>query len=170
MKKISSLSIALILSIFTFGQSAAQLDTKNGFKEIHLGDNLSKYSGQLSVLDARDNSYKYTGTCCQDVFGNDVEAILLKFTNNQLERITIIMPEGQGDIINKSNPKYLDSNFKLMFGEYSGLKADDTTGDLGSQWRGNKVMLSIEYKYRGYKTGWQAFIVVEGMGSVNSGF
>jgi hypothetical protein len=170
MKNYFSIYVFLIFSIYSFSQNTLKLDEKNGFKDFHLGDNILKYSGQISLLNADINSYKYTGSCCKDVFGNSIEGIVLYFTKNQLDRITIIMPEGQGDKVSNSKPNYLDSNFILMFGEYSGASADDETGDLITQWRGNKVILTIEYIYKGYETGWQAVIIVESMDLINSGF
>jgi len=168
MKRIMVL-LFIFYAITVIAQDNDIVDQKNGFKSLKLGDHFFKYYGYLEETD-RPNIFRYTGDCCTDVFGFPIAFILLTFENYELKTINIIMPQGQGDSYDKSRVKYLDDSFLAAFGDYSATKEDDTTGNMGSQWRGKKAMISITYNYMGYKVGWWATITVQTLDKLNNGF
>lgn len=152
--------LILILSLafqYSYTQSVFELDKKYGFKDIRLDDPVSKYP---VIYSGTGSLYRYTGTCCQDVFGMSINQLLFSVSNGRIESIVIIMPEGQGDRIHPGEPNYLDRYFERLFGEKTSFTTDPNTSNFNSQWVGKKVVLDIQYYYQGYKKGWQAVIAI----------
>ena len=92
--------LTLILTIVFFNQviipsqTTVQLDEKNGFKDIKLGDDFTKWTTNLQLIKAlpdNETIYKYTGTCCQEVFSTPVETIEIIFANNKIVYIGIYL-------------------------------------------------------------------------------
>src|SRR5688572_6446878 len=94
---LSIIAITLTFSA-TFGQSLADLDAKNGFKDFKIGDLYSKWQANLQYEGYGADStkqYTYTGACCNMVFDYPVETITLYFKDNKLVVITIELEKFQ---------------------------------------------------------------------------
>lgn len=163
MKKLIYLLTVISLTTLTGkSQSSVQLDEKNGFKDIKLGDSFSKWSSQLKYIDTRDGTekiYKYVGTCCQDVFGTAVESIDIIFANDKIIYIGITLKPYQDNRANGMPAKFrhpnddfnkLVVNFKSLFGDTQEGVPNENAGLMYSKiWEGQKVVLLADYYFMG---------------------
>jgi len=139
-----------------FAQDINFLDEKKGFKDFTIGDSYAKWQNQIQLnsFDKQDStySYKYTGTCCQDVFNYSIEGIQLKFYKNKLVSIFIVTDFFQNGKPTWRTDDYMSINKSLsnLFGKESLINMDEKTGNATYTWQGQKVILMSMYDYSGF--------------------
>lgn len=158
-KKFISIISNLLVAGLLFSQSKAELDSRNGFKDIHLGDSFTTWSSNLDYLsDTKSGAkvYQMSKTKCStySVFDKSVSAILLVFDKEVLVQINI-----RTDYFQKpktESGEYTKISFEeihptlLKFEELFGKPgyADKGEGDdiFVFIWAGDKVVLKIAYQ------------------------
>ncbi|MGB3946686.1 MAG: hypothetical protein WBM13_01770 [Bacteroidia bacterium] len=161
-KTFAFLTILFSMCTIIYGQSSANLDEKNGFKDIKLGDSYEKWKWDLKYLDVNtDNEklYNYTGACCQDVFGKPVEKIVIITANEKITCIIITLKPYQDNRLTGFPAKFrypnddftkLTADFKSLFGEpREGLPNKAKSIMYCNIWKGQKVVLQVEYYFMG---------------------
>lgn len=150
--------LAFLLVFSTFyvveAQSSNELDKKNGFKDFKLGDKYSKWSSKLKYFKTNNEGisyYKYVGSCCQRVFEHEIESILLGFASNELEVIYLYTSEQSDDGYKSYQYESLVRSFTSMFGKGDEYVVDKSSGNIGTSWMGESVILNLEYQYLGIK-------------------
>lgn len=156
MKSLRLLFVLLIgLNSFNVFSQINQLDKKNGFKDFTLGDSYSKWSNNLKLINT-DNGisyYKYTGSCCNEVFNYKLSEVRLGFSNDKLDVIYLIT---ENQI--KSKEQWISlqyysikNNLSSLFGTSSKDMPSETRGNVICEWYGDKTFLTLEYQYMGVK-------------------
>ncbi len=161
----------LLFLIFSFqansllAQSIEKLDEKNGFKSFKIGDNKSKYEGNLTfsefIAEDKITVYSYSGNepDLYLVFDTKIDFIKLFFdSSNKLIGISLYKkysPNGDhfGEAINDN--KILLNNFEELFGKANG-KIDVTTSKverIGFSWTSKNLVLEVTVNYWGLKVG-----------------
>jgi hypothetical protein len=121
-----------------------ELDTKNGFKDFHLGDAESKYSGELSHIDVYN--YRYTGLL-STAFSIPIKEMHLRFNkSDKLVKITLFLGEFE-----KVNLDHLISVASKSFGEPTSIYPNELMGTGLNEneqylWKGDKVLFGILIK------------------------
>lgn len=169
-KIISTFLLSMFFVSTLFSQSA--LDRKNGFKDFALGDTYSKWSSSLTYilkLESGISVYKYTGTCCLQVFNYDIEEIRLGFEDNKLKVIWFATTKFQkGFKVEGKHTQWngtkdfdkLKENLINLFDKPKSTETDDKTSGIKSIWMGEKVILTLEYEYLGINEGDRCNILV----------
>jgi hypothetical protein len=181
MIKFISLIFSLFIAFIINSQVSTKLDEKNGFKDFQIGDSYDKWKVNLIKVSGNADKlkYKYTGSCCQQVFDYDVEEILLEFKNNKLINIIITLEQwekstSENDFTNLAtcfdNIDNLATKFETLFGKHSDYKKDEKTGIITYGWFGNKIALTCSMQYQGIRAGCKPFIILGDMSVVESGF
>ncbi|TXD80921.1 hypothetical protein ESY86_19760 [Subsaximicrobium wynnwilliamsii] len=158
MKKILVYLLFVTLPLLSYSQSEPNLilDEKNGFKDLKIGDNYSKWSSDLTLTNT-DNGIKYydfIGSCCKKLFSSDLEKIGLGFKNNILDVIFLTTPTERdySESWTSSEYRYLKGSFGEVLEEKAYESApDDNSGDINSIWLGNKIQLILTFEYMGLK-------------------
>lgn len=164
MKKITLLAFMLIATNSLFSQSIKDLDTKNGFKEIKLSDNYSKWESDLKFsrnIGDDGKLYKYTGNCCEKLFEYKIDNIDLHFQDNKLVAIyiTTVKLQESKDISGKSTLYYgddaqsINSSIAFLFGEPTSKRMPEDSDNIFLDWQGEDVMLSSKYIFLGTFSG-----------------
>jgi len=158
MKKILVYLLFISLPLLSFSQSEPNLilDEKNGFKDLKIGDNYSKWSDEL-IFTNTDNGIKYydfTGSCCKKLFSSNLGKVRLGFKNNVLDVIFLTTPTEkdytEGWI--SSEYKYLKGSFEEVLEEkVNDIASDNESGDINSVWLGKKIQLILTFEYMGLK-------------------
>ena len=179
MKKKKYFASIVLLLIIGFSniycQSLADLDARNGYKDLKLGDSFNKWSSDLTEL-FRDDAvkgeryFKYNGMCCTKVFEFPVERIILTFYDNKIVRIYIELQNFQTFYKRQYTTGFskdggyniLNSEFASLFGKPSDSKfeKDGNPYHIFTGWFGQKVHLESCYKYIGAAEGEFAVIVI----------
>lgn len=158
MKKILIYFLFITLPLLSFSQSKPNLilDEKNGFKDLKIGDNYSKWSDDLTFTNA-DNGiryYDFTGSCCNKLFSTNLEKVRLGFKNNVLDVIFLVTPteKDYSESWTSSEYRYLKGSFEEVLEEKAYESAtNDNSGDINSIWLGNKIQLILTFEYMGLK-------------------
>lgn len=161
MKKQSILILFVCLLTFTLrtnAQTIDKLDEKNGFKDFKLGDTYEKWKSSLTYVSTTTDGeklYKYTGTCCQEVFTTSVYEIDLLFSSDKLVYITIFLKPYQDYRGTKTPAEFRYPNddyeklvldFKSLFGVSEKVYADESASIYYSNcWIGKNVVLFTSY-------------------------
>ncbi|MGV0968963.1 hypothetical protein ACTS9U_13410 [Empedobacter falsenii] len=160
LKKIILLSILIITTNVLNAQSLAQLDIKNGFRNLKLGTPPSSISNKISVKTNFDNVkiYKYTGKDINSVYGIKVSEIKLHYYNNKLMTITINF----GDAFD--GPEFTISQYNSIITSLEGVYSNDNSNLIqnsnvlrGTKWVGQKVDLEVvmfNSSHYGFNTGY----------------
>lgn len=159
------------LTIPAFAQSTADLDQRNGFKAIKIGDKYSKYQSNLKLLstDSKTSSsiYEYTPSDgdLYNVFDTKMLQILLTFDKNN-NLVAIMLHKffnGQSHFQTAIDAsKDLNGKFIALFGKASS-KIDVNTSDdmrLGLMWIASKVNLQSYVEYYGLDKGSDIKVVI----------
>ncbi|MDC1022489.1 hypothetical protein OAQ85_03535 [Schleiferiaceae bacterium] len=166
-----SLTIVLLAYCLNLtAQSITDLDKRNGFKDFKIGDSYEKWKNSTELLNNSSNgtkSYLYTGSCCGQVFDEDVESTELIFDKaNKLVGIGIRLksfrvsnkksnPEGGKYVYfdpELSDYKDLRNSFTMLFGngiETLDPKPSDKSPIAMSSWIGENISLTLNYWYTG---------------------
>ncbi|RMZ60381.1 hypothetical protein D1632_05440 [Chryseobacterium nematophagum] len=151
----------------SFGQSIAQLDEKNGFKDFKLGDSYSKWSSQLKYGGKNsDNTeaYDYVGTCCNMLFNYPLKNIRLIFSNSKLIGIMLQTTYFQKPYnISNEFTKWRSQDFESINDSFTQLFGEPTSAKLEEasfSWTGRKVTLISTYDYLGVRNGDQQNIII----------
>ena len=164
-------ALMILFSINVKAQTTAELDKKNGFKEIKLGTTFESLKSNLELSNTFSSSvkrYKFTGDCCQTIFEYNVDEIHLLFSNDSLVMIFIYLEQFQKPYSesNKNtnwentNFESIKKSFSLLFGQPSSTDMDDNTGNVIYNWIGENVSLISKYEYLGLKAGDRQTITV----------
>jgi hypothetical protein len=151
MKKTSLIILTLVLTIKIFAQNIQTLDEKRGFKDFTIGDTYLKWEKQLSFnfYDEKDSTtnYSYIGTCCQEVFNYNVDGINLKFKNNKIVKIYIILKPFRTKYLSLPTDDYLSINNSLsnIFGTLTSIEKNQD--EVIYKWTGKKIVLFSSYNY-----------------------
>jgi hypothetical protein len=129
---------------FALGQ-IINIDEKNGFKELILGDSIKKWEGQLSIpIESKKGlvGYYYTGDCCKQMFEFNLKSICLFFKNDKLVLIELFTKD---DYIGIHSHDYYHDTFIKYFGrpDDSGVKDKSEEGEFSFRWIGNKVIIDL---------------------------
>ena len=170
--------LTLISLITLIGNSSAQsladLDKRNGFKELKLGDSYNKWAKDLVKLSSNkyakpgESFFRYRGNCCLKIFEFDVKEIVLTFNEDKIIRIYIQLVNFQ-KFYNRDHTigfsktggyEKLNSKFTSLFGKPSGsyMPEDGTPYHIQTGWFGQEVYLKTYYKYIGTKEGEYAIV------------
>lgn len=145
-------TVLILCTLNVMTQTTNNLDSQGGFKEFHLNDKQSKWTGEITKQINGSPFYEYTGTCCQTIFGLTVDKIGLQFTSDSLLSLILISTKNmmQG---NELTP--LINSLKSEFGSPYAV-TPEANSDMTYQWVGEKVVLTVVFKYYGAdKGGWQ---------------
>lgn len=170
------ISVRNILIVFIFcisftnlySQNNQVLDDKKGFKRFVIGDNKSKYEGQLkyykTTTDGNTTGYILTSNNDDDlmVFKNRFDRILLFFDKqDKLETLNLVK-DYNGDSFNTAMTelKELMSNLMFIFGAPTEKLGDDNSSLAGYGWVGKKIMLTCTNTYLSAKDGSQTEVMV----------
>lgn len=141
------------------GQSIGNLDVRGGFKGIKIGDSLTNWSEKIISIGNNSSSgktvsnYKLKNPQDYKLFNYSISEIILSFYNKKVVSITVSTVCFQE--IDTSGKTYqpwrtddftsINSSFESLFGEASGITADDKTGQVSAQWIAEKIMLLSIY-------------------------
>ena len=148
----------IILPFLGFSQSKPNsiLDEKNGFKDLKIGDNYSKWSNEI-IFTNFDNGIKYydfVGNCCKQLFSSDLEKVRLGFNNDVLE-VIFLTTSTENDYSEgwlSSEYKYLKESFEEVLEEkVDNIPTDDNSGEVNSFWFGSEIQLILTFEYMGLK-------------------
>jgi hypothetical protein len=86
--------MALAASQTVIAQNTSELDRRNGFKDVHLGDQYSKWANELTLPGSTDFGmlgYEFKQECLwrYDVFETPVQSVTLYFSDNSLKEISV---------------------------------------------------------------------------------
>lgn len=154
MKKLIIVAIACCSSLAVKAQNNSAVDEKNGFKDFHLGDSFQKWAAAARYIDNGNKSkvYKYTGTCCNDVFGKPVQAIVLTFSEpeKKLICIEVFTPKVEYHWM-EGFLTYYEDPFKKAFGEPSSSEHNTMPNGVLErylyQWYGKKACVELNAYY-----------------------
>lgn len=160
MKKILFWFMVLHFNFSLLAQSVTELDNRNGFKDIHLGDAYSKWSKNLIFHkdgEKGEKLYFLNPSKLSDysVFDKETDAILIYFRADSIRRITIETDYFQKP--KKESGKYTDINIDEVkptlayLTEVFGKSGYAGEGDMKINelfmfaWKGEKVILKVGY-------------------------
>lgn len=154
------------LSISAYSQSTT-LDTKRGFKNFVIGDNKTKFDGNLEYYKTTtegNTGYKYKPKTLSEtyVFNYEFNLILLFFDkDNKLVTINLVK-EYDKDSYAKATEELtaIIKNLTGLFGQISEKYQDDKESRIGAAWAGNEIILMCTNKYSGYNVGSQTEIMI----------
>ncbi len=158
MKKFIFYFLFVTIPLVSFSQSEHNsiLDKKNGFKDLKIGANYSKWSSDLKFTNTNNGIkyYDFTGNCCKKLFSSDLGEVRLGFENNILDVIFLVTltkkDYSKGWV--SSEYKYLKGSFEEVFEEkVSDISSDDNSGNINSVWLGNNIQLILTFEYMGLK-------------------
>lgn len=150
--KINFALILLFFSInFFLSQNIENLDKLNGFKEIKIGENISKYKSNIVKIDKNnklhyggmpetDNDvYYYESETTKTIFGYEIANIFLVTDYYQkISQISVIPKKSD-------NEKQIVIFYNSEFGKsYSSFTQDEERNSF-YLWQGNEVALRIVY-------------------------
>jgi hypothetical protein len=162
---LTGLSI-IILTLATIAQNVTnpKLDEKRGFRDITLGDPISKWQSKIAFDNETKGGFKVyhlISTSSYTVYGKGVRKIQLTFDNNLLIGINIVtdfyqkMPDNQPKYelyspkVELAEIGHIVSGLNELFGNYSSIsKADPNNGEgalFEYLWSGKCVKLWLSY-------------------------
>lgn len=157
---------ANLLFVAAYSQSTT-LDTKRGFKNFTIGDNKTKFDGNLEYFKTTsegNTGYKYKPKTLSEtyVFNYEFNLILLFFDKeNKLVTINLVK-EYDKDSYAKATEELtgIIKNLTGLFGPISEKYQDDKESRIGAAWAGNEIILMCTNKYSGYNVGSQTEIMI----------
>lgn len=169
MKRAFQLFLLSIISVVVLGQNNTELDIKNGFKDFQLGDDYTKWKDVMTELPYKNPSsvptgsklYKYTGTCCQQIFDINLKEIKLTFYKNKLVVIDLITENFkkiynlESTIFNQKGYKELNQSLTNLFGNPGFYDTPENQAPIYiiTGWAGKKNALLSRYNYIGTREG-----------------
>lgn len=156
----------IVISVSAFCQSTT-LDTKRGFKNFVIGDNKTKFDGNLEYYKTTSEGnvgYKYKPKTVSEtyVFNYEFNLILLFFDKSD-KLVTInLVKEYDKDSYSKATEELTDiiKNLTGLFGQISEKYQDEKESRIGAAWAGNEIILMCTNKYSGYNVGSQTEIMI----------
>jgi len=159
--------ICILISYKAISQDTNELDRRNGFKDIHLGDAYSKWAKDMTFYKDGEKGEKLfflnpSKLSEYSVFDQKTDGIVLYFLNNSIKRIKI-----ETDYLQKpksESGKYTDVNIEEikpvlinlseLFGkpDYAGEGTMSANELFMFAWKGKKVILKLGY-INGPETG-----------------
>lgn len=152
---------------FTFSQSKANLDQKNGFKSYKLGTPKREVDAVNILKDLGNNVYMVTSNKDKTVFDLEVESVSLRFNHlDELVSIRILIRKGEknGEI------GVLGPYFDALYGRKTAAGKAETGGDVYEYWEGEKVLLYVYYEFLPHDHMWQPTILVSNIDAVMNQF
>ncbi len=137
-------------------------DENTGFKSIKIGDNQSKYSGSLNLINTNKSASTYQFTPHDDdlynLFDLRINKIALSFDNNQhLVEITLIKSYSGSNSLQDAfaDASKIDPNLINLFGKQTGIIDINTTTELklGRVWKTNNVTVKSYAEDYGMNNG-----------------
>ncbi|MBP6478009.1 MAG: WG repeat-containing protein [Chitinophagaceae bacterium] len=129
-------------------KQTVQSDEKIGFKSLRIGDNQSKYSGSINLINTNKSTSTYQYTPLDDdlynLFDLRINKITLSFDNNhRLVEITLIKSYSGSNSLQDAfaDASKIDPNLINLFGKQTGIIDINTTAELklGRVWKTNSV-------------------------------
>lgn len=171
MKQIFLMFLVLFNIASAKGQDIAELDKRNGFKTLKIGDNISKYQNNLTLISSDSktsaNTYDYTTSDEElyNVFDSKMIQILLTFDKDK-KMVTIMLHKffKDQDALQEAITfsKSLEDKFVTLFGNASSKIHINTKEamQIGLIWVGSKINLKSYVDYQGFEKGTFSKIVV----------
>ncbi|GHS89893.1 hypothetical protein FACS1894201_11230 [Bacteroidia bacterium] len=147
--------ISAAVSTTILSQSNAALDKHAGFKDLKLGDPLSKWENELVYwkTDGISTWYHCTSTCCRQLFQFNLIQLNVRFENNMLADIVMATEAQLLDVDHSYFPNNtminsLKMSFQNLFGKPFAMPSDfDPRYDPYTEtwfWQGNNVSLLLK--------------------------
>jgi len=164
MKKIIFFTYTLILfglSIQSIGQSVEKLDEKFGFKSFKFGSPPNKEKSIIvNSWEKKQNieTYQYTGNDMDQLYGAEIEAILLEYFNNKLISIMVVFKS-----------PFLESDYKpvlfslqQLFGNGGNCISENPefSNSSGRKWIGEKVEMELLNFLDKKNSNWSGYLAV----------
>lgn len=169
MKKTFHLIVLSILTVAVNGQNNTELDIKNGFKDFQIGDDYTKWKDSMyelyyenpSSVPTGSNLYKYTGSCCQQIFEINLKEIRLTFYKNKLVVIDLVTENFKKiynleyTVFNQKGYKELNQSLASLFGKpgFYDTPENQPPVYIVTGWAGKKNALLSRYNYIGTQEG-----------------
>lgn len=165
MKKNLTYFLIIFISFLTFSQAQTKsiLDKKNGFKDIKIGDNYSKWSDKINYTNSNNGIkyYDFEGDCCRKLFSKKLKKVRLGFKNNILDVIYLETPieKNYSEGWTSSEYKYLKGSFEEVLEERgTEVAPNDNSGNIRCLWLGKNIQMILTYEYMGLKNFDERFI------------